>query len=221
MRTILLWLLLPICSLAQENAPEPTPERSSFILKIAPLNLVNPYQLSVDGRGELAFSSRWAVDLGIGLVLHSDVFASSKGESYRGLKLEPALKYYTWRSGWRNNYVSIVFKYIDVNNDIFINVSRQGNQYAEWMLQSKHLVTQGAALRFGSQRYVGPRRRLVIEPYVGLGWRQLRVKDDALPPDAVLLEGDDSFIFSRQPGLYKTGDFMVGFYLGWAIGAFR
>ncbi len=222
MRTVLFCLLwLPVLAWGQENVPYPDPKRLPFTLKIAPFNLVNPYKQSVDVHADLPFSRRWGIDLGIGVVVNSDVFAAKKEETYRGLKVQPAVKYYLQRSDRRYNYLSFVFKYIDVNNDRFATISRQGDQYAEWILHRKRLVTQGFAVRFGSQHYLGRSRRFFLEPYVGLGWRKLRITDGALPPDTGSLGGDGTFFFQRRPGVYETADFMAGFYVGWTIGKSR
>ena len=223
MRNVLFWMLpfLSVSGWSQENASEPKQERMPYTLKIAPLNLVNPYKQSVDVQADLPFSRRWGVDLGVGVVVNSAVFAAKKEESYRGFKVQPAVKYYLRQSDRRNDYLSFVFKYIDIDNERFVNVIRQGNQHAEWILHRKRLVTQGVAVRYGYQRYLGPRRRVFLEPYVGLGWRKLRIRDEALPSDAILFDRDGSFFFNRETGIYETGDFMVGFYLGWVISKFR
>ncbi len=220
MRTLLLLvMLLPILGFAQENTPVQKPERPPFTLKIAPLNLVNPYQQSVDLHADIPISPRWGIDVGTGFMMHSNVFSRFQGESFLGFKLQPAVKYYTWRLKQRTSYVALIYKYISVNNDHYITAGRQGNQYIEWLIQRKRLITQGVALRLGSQCYVGPRKRVILEPYVGLGWRQLRITEGALPPDAESFGSDGSFFFQSRPGTYRTADLMMGFYLGWRLGS--
>lgn len=221
MRTLLLWvMLLPIPGFAQENTFVQKPERPSFTLKIAPLELINFFQQAVLLRADIPVSPRWGIDMGIGMVVNSLSLAPFKGESYRGIKVQPSIKYYIkqFDSG-DNSYISLVYKYNNIYNDRYIQMSRQGGQYAEWTLQRRHRVVQGIALRFGVQQYMGQRKRWIIEPYIGLGARQMRITDDGLPPDAELLTQGRLFNLDQPPGIYNTPDFMMGIYLGWRLGA--
>ncbi len=219
MRATLFWLLmLPLSCFAQKNAGEQ--KRPPYVVKTTPLNLINPFQQSVDVSADIPLSSRWGLEMGIGLVLDSWSWAPHKGETYKGLKLKPAIKYYTQLlTGGNNDYISLAFKYNNIQNSRYVNVTRQGGQYTEWMFQRKHLLTWGAAFRMGSQLYLGNRKRWMIEPFVGAGIRQLRVSQHDLPLDAELLVEERIFNLDRPSGIYTTPDISLGFCFGWAIPA--
>lgn len=220
MRALLFWgLLFPFSVFAQSDDSAQKPERPPFTLKMAPLELINFFQQAVTVRADVPFSPHWGVDVGIGLIFNSSSLATYKDESYVGIKVQPALKYYFRQlSSGDHSYLSVVYKYNNIHNDRYVNVRRQGGQYDEWMLQRRHRVVQGVALRFGVQQYLGQRKKWMIEPFIGLGVRQMRVTDDDLPPDAEALEEGRFFSLDRPPGIYKTPDFMAGFYLGLAWG---
>lgn len=207
-------LLLSLNGFSQENTPAPARERPPFTLGILPLALINPVQQSVSVQADIPLSSRWGVQAGIGWVFNSSSFAMHKGETYTGLKLKPAVKYYMKRSASGNSYISLVYKYNDLYNKNYINLLRQGGQYTEWSLQRKHIVTHGLSLQLGAQEYFGKNKKWMIEPFLGFGLRQIRVAYDALPPDAELLEVERFFSIERTEGLYKLPDLVIGISLG-------
>ena len=219
MRLLLLWLLLvPLRVVAQEKEPGQIPERQPFTLKIAPAALINVIQQAVFLQTDIPLSRRWGLDMGAGVVLNSFSFATFKGESYRGVKLKPALKYYTKPSFMGNGYASLVLKYNNIYSDRYVNVIRQGSQYTEWLKQRRNIITYGVALQIGAQDYFGKDKRWVIESFIGLGVRYQHITRRALPPDTEFVSESGLFNFERQPGNYRVPDFMMGVYLGRVLG---
>lgn len=218
MRVLLLWsLLLPLCGFAQSDTSKQTLRRPPYTLKITPLELINPFQQAINVQADIPLTSHWGIDLGVGFVMNSWTFAQHKGESYRGLKFKPILKYYTGRASLNGGYIGLVLKYNYIHNERYINVLRQGGQYTEWLLECKKFVVWGAGVRYGYQYYLGKRKRGVIEPFIGIGIRQVQVSQYALPPDAELLFIEEWFSFNREPGIYTTPDLMLGFAIGWVL----
>jgi hypothetical protein len=206
-------VLLPaIAAIAQEATPRPP-----FTLKIAPLDLINPFQQSVTVLADIPVAARWAVELGAGYFFHSASLARFEGERFEGWRVKPAVKYYTRRTERTFHYFALAMKYHDVYNDRYLNILRQGAQYTEVVVRRRHRTTWGAGLRFGSQLFTGARRNFVFDLSIGLGLRQLRVTDDALPPDAEALEETGFFNGDRPPGVYTTPDLLLGFSLGWKL----
>jgi len=218
MRVLLLWsLLLPLSGFTQSDTSKQSIRRAPYTLKITPLDLINPFQQAVNVQSDIPLTPRWGIDLGVGFVMNTRSFTQYRGESYRGLKLKPILKYYTGRASSKGGYIGLVLKYNYIHNKRHIKVLRQGGQYSEWLLERKKIVILGAGVRYGHQYYFGKRKRGVIEPFIGLGIRQVQVSQYALPPDAELLLATDWFTFDRQPGIYTTPDLMLGFSIGWVL----
>lgn len=220
MRLIFLWVIwIPVFGFAQGNARDSTSGPLPFTLKITPLNLINPVQQSIDVLSDIPIAKQWAIEMGISRVVNSLVFAPYKDETYKGFKIKPALKYYFKRNAWGDDYFALAFKYNNIYNNRNVEVFRQGIQYREWLFQQRHLESWGAALRFGTQQYFGKHKRWFIEPYVGLGVVSIHVSQKALPPDAEIVNKVRVFNTNLVPGIYTTGDFLMGFSLGWAITA--
>jgi len=209
-------LLLPLSGFAQDIAPKQKPGRPPYILKTIPSNLIHPIQQSIDIQASIPIASRWGLELGVGAVVNSWSLAVFKDESYKGLKLKPAIKYYTKRSAMGDSYLSLAFKYKNIRNDRYVNVIRQGGQYAEWLPERRRLVSWGVALRAGSQQYLGDRKRWVIEPYFGFGIRRLLLSGN-LPANAEFLDERNPFNGNRRPGIYTDPDILLGFSLGWVL----
>ncbi|MDO8368007.1 MAG: DUF3575 domain-containing protein [Saprospiraceae bacterium] len=218
MRVLLLWtLLLPWSGFAQSDTSKQALRRPPYTLKITPLDLINPFQQAINVQADIPLTQRWGIDLGIGFVMNSWSFTQYKGESYRGLKLKPILKYYTSRTSSNDGYIGLVLKYTYIQNERYINVLRQGGQYTEWLLESKKIVIRGAGVRYGLQYYFGKRKRGVMEPFVGIGIRNVQVSTYDLPPDAELFLTEDWFSVDRPAGSYTTPDLMLGFSAGWVL----
>jgi len=216
MRVLLLWLLLlPLSGFAQSDTSKQALRRPPYTLKITPLDLVNPFQQAINVQADIPLTQRWGIDLGLGFIMNSWSSSQYKGESFRGLKLKPILKYYTSPTSSNGGYIGLVLKYNYIHNERYINVLRQGGQYTEWLLESKNIVIWGAGVRYGHQYYFGERKRGVIEPFFGIGIRNVQVSTYDLPPDAELILPEDLFSVERQAGSYTTPDLMLGFSIGW------
>ncbi len=217
MKAIIFCLLLPLAVMAQDSTRVTAPVRTPATLKIAPLNLLNPIQLSVDLVGEFPFANRWAAELGVDWIVGSPSVARYESERYQGIGLKPAIKRYFNRTASQNTYIALVFKYKNIYHDRFNNVIRQGGQYSEWLLLRKHRVTWGAAFRIGGQSYLGKQKRVVFETSMAFGIRQINVSKYNLPDDAGSIEGRRIFNFDRPPGIYTTADLMFGMAIGWVL----
>ncbi len=223
MKSVLLFtLLLPLSGFSQEAAVEPSLGKPPFILKIGTLNLINNIQQSVDGMIDIPLSPKLGVELGVNYVFDSGTFAQKKGETYKGFKYRTALKYYFDRSEEADYYLALAVKYVDIKNDRYVDIIRQGGQYSQTIMHREYLHTWGVALRIGSQYYLGRKKRFLMEPFFAVGLRQRTVSEDALPPDAELLDNNFERLFgnNRQLGITTTPDMMMGLSLGWKLSAF-
>ncbi len=217
-QTILCLLLLPCTLFAQEKPPEKIARMPPFTLKTAPLNLLNTFQYSADVLVDIPLGKRLALEMGVSFVLDSWAHAGNVGETYKGLKWKPTLKYYLDLGTQDDTYIGLAFKYNHIENERFINLARQGWQYTEQRLVQRQIDTWGLSIKAGSQMYVGKHRYLVVEPFGGMGFRQIRVSPYELPPDAEIVQRwEEFFSFNRQPGLYNTLDIIIGCNVGFAL----
>ena len=201
---------MPILAQAQDTLPPLT-------LKLAPLNLINPVQQSIDLRADFPLARRWALEAGVGYIFASAPFAQYKGESYQGFKLRPALKFYANRSEYNDFFVALVMRYHGVWHVGHVNTLRQGGLYTEWLSERRYLAVWGAAVCVGNQHYFGKNKKWVIESHLGFGWRQMSVSAGNLPADAeILSSGSNGGFFwqSNDAGLYDTPDLILGMSIG-------
>lgn len=219
MRLILFCLMLiPLAAVAQDNKPAQQPLRPPYTLKISPLGLINPVQQSFVVQADIPIFRHWGLDLGVGPVLNSLSYANKIGESYRGIRIRPAIKYYILGQNDDYAYLSLSFKLYDISTSQYVEVLRQGRQYSEWLLAHTHLTTRGVSLQFGAQVYLGSRNRWLMEPYFGIGVRQKKVTTDDWPTDAEEPSDPGIFDFERRSGTYYALDAMAGVRLGWVLG---
>ncbi|MCB0526025.1 MAG: hypothetical protein R3A50_10890 [Saprospiraceae bacterium] len=209
----LVFWLVPLWGMAQKDSLGLPP----FSIKVVPFNLLNAIQGSVDVLGDVPFAKRWALELGVGAILNSEIHAQYENETYTGIKIIPALKFYTSRSSKADFYLCLDFKYHIVKNQRYETVLRQGNQYTEWLLLKRDVKILGAAFRMGTQYYFGKNDRWVIEPFSGIGIRQMHKGDFTLPADGVLFTQRPFVLFNREPGISTTFDFLLAFNLGWTF----
>lgn len=214
---ILLIALLPWVSSAQETSGKPALKAPPVTLKTAPLNFLNSVQLSADLLADIPIKQRWGLEMGLGVLLHSETYAQYAGETYRGVKIKPTIKYYVDRSEEQDIYFGLALKYNYIENERFVSMFRQGQQYVETSLQQRQVHTWGAAFRVGAQLYSGKRKRFVFDPSFAFGIRHSRVSYPLLPPDAELTNQRDWFDLNRSPGSSWTFDVMLGFSVGWAF----
>jgi len=217
MRVLLFCLLLPFMAFAQGKDSLRIRQRAPFTLKTSVMNLLNPIHQSVDLLADIPLAPRWGIEVGAGMLFASTVFATYQDETYLGFKLKSAIKYSLIQSAENDTYVSLAFKYQDVNNDHYVNTLRQGAQYTEWLLERKRRVTWGAAFRIGAQFYLGDRKRFLLETFGGVGLRQLKISDRNRPSDVDVINEWQLFTLDRPAGIYTLPDVMMGFNVGWAF----
>jgi hypothetical protein len=210
MKIIFFYFLFPMIGFAQVKSP--------VVLKTTPWGYVNPFQQTGDLFVDIPLSTHWGLELGAVWVANSLVFARYKGETYKGYKLKPALKYYFKRTDGVGTYLSLALKYHQIHYDRYYRVERQGGQYTDWILRRRAVVAWGASVRFGTQQYLDSKKRWIMEPFMGLGVRRKKISLQALPLDAAQqFDTRQFFSILRQPGIYLGGDLLVGIYLGYTL----
>ena len=202
----------------QDSFPAQQPIRPPFTFKVSPLALMNPVQQSLVFQADIPVYRRWGLDLGLGPILNSSFYASKQGESYRGMRYRPAIKYYMRSERGNYSYLSISFKIDEIFSTQYVELFRQGRQYQEWWRAHTHVATRGVSLQFGAQEYLGKRKRWLLEPFVGFGVRQKKVTTDNWPSDAEPTIDPGVFDFERRSGTYDAVDVMAGMRLGWVLG---
>ncbi len=214
MRALLFcFALSPCVALAQESSGKPALKPLPFTLKTAPLNLINGVQISADLLADIPINPIWAIEIGIGVLLDSETYAKYAGETYRGVKVKPTVKYFIDRTGDEDLYIGLALKYNYIQNERYLRMFRQGQQYLETSLQQRRVQTFGAAFRVGAQWYSGKRDRFVFDPSMSFGFRHSQVAYPKLPPDAepTTLSG---WNLARVPGQRWTLDVMLGLSIG-------
>ncbi|MBL7828398.1 MAG: hypothetical protein JNJ57_17330 [Saprospiraceae bacterium] len=201
-------------------------DRRPLTVKCAALSLLNVSQTSFDMRADIPIARRWAVEPGAGFIFESAPFAQYLGESYKGFKIRPAIKFYfKKKEAHKDIYLSLAFKYHRIWHNEYVFAFRHGEQYTQWMMNKRNLSAWGGTLNIGGQVYKGKKKRLLIESYVGFGWRRVFVSKGNLPPDAEETEpgfgfGPENFssIYwqNNPPGYEYRPDVQIGFCIGWA-----
>lgn len=176
--------------------------------------LINPAKPAATMAMDIRLAPRFSADAGVGYFLDSPVFADEKGESYRGLRLRAGGKYYYRLTRHGAFHIGVEGKYHAVNNWINRNALRQGGQYQEILKVRREVRTVGLAARAGALFFGARNRRLIVEPYIGLGWAVHRVRFSP-PPDAELLEETAGFFsFEYLEGVTALPDLLFGIHLG-------
>lgn len=197
-----------------------SPERNAIpavVLKTNMTTLVNIYKQSAMLSADFRIAPRASIDLGAGYFLSSLTFARRQEESYTGPRLRAGFKYYyelTPRHIWS---IGAEAKYNYVTHRSWENYLRQGGQYQETLMRDRRVTSKGMAARWSGLFFLGPEKRIVLEPYLGLGYVAHRVEIRNVPPDAELLREFRLFIFEFPQGRSAGLDFLLGFHLGYAL----
>lgn len=213
---IIIFIQLPVAMWSQSATV--IPELPPFTFKIVPGPLLNPVQTSLDLRMDIPVARRWALEAGGGLVLGSEPLAQFKNEYYRGIKIRPAVKFYLQRAEKKDVYLSLVIKNHIIRHGEYRSVTRQGNQYSEWLLLERRLNLWSGLICVGFQNYLGSNQRFLLETYFGVGRRRLSVSEADLPADATDFDNRDfNWLWQQNnPGVTFRPDIALSFCIGWA-----
>ncbi len=221
MHKLLFFILLQLPVVMWSQSATAIPERPPFTFKFVPWPLLNPVQTSFDVRMDIPVARRWALEAGGGLILNSEPFAQFKNEYYRGVKIRPAIKFFLQRGEKKDVYLSLVVKNHMIRHAEYRSVTRQGNQYSEWLLLERRLNLRSGLICVGFQNYLGSNRRFLLETFFGVGRRRLSVSEAELPADATSFVNRDFNWFWQQnsPGVTFRPDLALSFCIGWAANA--
>ncbi len=188
-------------------------------LKTNPLEFANPFHHNLLIQADLPFSHRWGADVGLGIITGSSVYAFEEGETFRGIYLRPALKFYIQQDVNWNVYAAAAAKCSWVNNTAIALISRQGGQYLEYIPIDRRRQVLGGQVYFGVQQFMGPKKRFFMEFFVGGGVRRLHLQTNNLPEDGEFTtnEGINLLEPSLQNGTLVSPDAVLGFCVGWRI----
>lgn len=210
MRTLfVLLLLLPLRVLGQPN----TGGLPRFTLKTNLTTLVNPIKQAYAFTTDIRLAPRLSVDLGAGAFFYSLEYASHQGESYKGPRLRGGLKYYLLQRERMAFHLGVEGKYQSIRHWQQREVFRQGQQYVEGLALRRDIRSHGVASRAGWQFYLGKQKRLLLEPYLGVGIVWHNVAFD-LPPDAEVLDDRGPFSFQLETGKSTYPDILLGIHAG-------
>ena len=210
MRTLLLVLsLLPLRVLAQSGAAA----LPRFTLKTNLTTLISPIKQAYAFTSDIRLSPRMSVDAGAGAFFYSLEFAGREGESYKGPRLRAGLKYYLLQRERMAFHLGLEGKYQSVRHWQQREMFRQGQQYVEGRALLRSIKSHGVASRAGWQFYLGQRKRLLLEPYVGIGlvWHDVTFH---LPPDAEVVDDRGPFSFQLETGKSTYPDILLGLHAG-------
>ena len=192
---------------------------AALTIKVFPFEWVSPINQSVTIYSDIPLHRRWSLDAGIGAILHSSGFAEFKGETYQGVRLRTGIRRYLSQDQDGNTAIGLAVKSHVVHNDQYVNVFRQGNQYAEWMLRRRTIHMLAGDIYFSTQLFLGKKDRFFIELFGGGGLRYFQVTRSALPPDVgEQITGFRLFTLELSPGTHWLPDMMAGIYIGYRFG---
>lgn len=193
--------------------------RPPFTLKLAGLSLLDRVQTAVELRSDIPLGQRWGFEAGFGYIFHSAHYPESE-EYYRGIKIRPGIKYYLRQTEKKGRFLSLNYRLQRIQNQHYTQEVQNEDLIVP---DHRRLSVQGLTLNYGVQHFVGRKKRVVIEPYVGLGYRWMYV-GPYTNPNATGFRYDDvlnsvaDFMLSWQdnfPGHYSTIDISVGLNIGW------
>lgn len=219
---VFLFLIFSVNLPAQVRQDAGAPAIPRFTLKTNASLLLNPFKQGFALATDIRLTPRFSADAGAGIFFNSIVYANNKGESYKGLRLRGGFKYFTGKSPKNPFHIGIEAKYHDINHFSYRDVLRQGGQYVETLLTERNVKTAGLASRVGWYNYIDSKRRVLLEPFLGLGMIFNNVAFN-LPPDAELIEVETEESMMFDDGLeYPQGesryvDVLIGLYVGYVF----
>jgi hypothetical protein len=189
-----------------------------LVFRVSALPLTQHIKQSANLATDIRLNDQISVDLGLGWMLGSLVFARYRGESYQGPRFRAGIKYFLHASHRQAVHIGTELLYQDVLHRKYRQVLRQGGQYAEHILDRRHARTTGIYLRTGTHIYLGRHRRWLLEPQVGLGirlhevWRSNPPDVEIIPPGRGTL-----FTFEYPEGRSRTLHLLLGLQVGYAL----
>lgn len=184
--------------------------------------LIDPFRQSIFFASDLQIATKTSIDFGLGWFFHD--WGSGdyryKEETFNGIRARLGIKYYyldhkTKPRRIASPYIGIEAKYNRIVDRNFENICRYGCQYEETMLMTENRTVYGISFKYGLHFFFGKDRRFFFDAYTGLGYRYLRIEENAIPLDAERFTTGNPF--QAGPGQYDTPDFLLGFYLGYRI----
>lgn len=212
---ILLMVVVPLMGQVQDVAdPQSPPE---LVIKSDIIQWLSPFKQSVGIQMDYRFMPHHRFDMMAGFYMGSRLYAYRSGESYQGPRIRIGWKFAFLEKRVVSMYTGLEFGFDDITHRYYGTVQRQGGNYTEELLRNRHLTSLSGALRFGVMVFIGPSRRLMIEPEIKTGISQHNViyKD---PPDVVTFEINRG-IFDFQSPVGKTITFLpsIGFHIGYVL----
>jgi hypothetical protein len=188
-----------------------------FTIKTSPTTFFNPLRSSWQIATDVRIFPRISLDFGIGTFYYSQNTLRYKDETFTGLRTRLGGKYHFISNPNWISYIGFESKYHNIDNKTYQRVSRQGDQYTQFMLINRKIITKGIAARVGMQFYYGKNRRFLTDIFTGFGRSVENIKldvplDSNVPPRPVFV------IFNNtQPGLRDKIYLIMGVHLGYVI----
>ena len=226
-----LLILICLCSfsavIAQRTEPKalfepeegPDPDGlPRFTLKSDIFPWLFTYKRAANLSSDIRVGKHLSTDLSLGYFLNSGTFARLDGESYRGLRLRGGINFYPSPKRRSPVFFGIQLKYNNISNKTWRQVSRQGDQYLQWLLMNRQVQDYGFMLRISRRFYFGEHNRIFLDYSAGLGGVWYNVEFRNLPADATL-PVDTPFLIrlERPEGAGAGVDFLWQLSLGYAI----
>jgi hypothetical protein len=209
---------LVLSVLAWGQQPESVPGLPGLVIRASLLPLGNQFKQSANLATDIRLNDQISVDLGAGWMLGSTAFVKYRGESYQGPRFRAGFKYFIQTEARQAAHIGVEAVYQEVLHRKYRNVLRQGGQYAQTLLDRRHVRTTGIYLRTGNYFYLSRNRRWMMEPQFGLGLRFHTVWRSNPPDVEILPPGRGTFFtFEYDEGRSNTLHLLLGLHLGYAF----
>jgi hypothetical protein len=185
-------------------------------LKTRPLGLIS-FVPSVVLAADVRLYRSFGLELEGGRIL-SSFLVGYEGESYKGTRLRLTAKWHFADRKRSIMYMGLTYKFQDAHHLRYRNLERQGGQYTELTLLGRNVLIRGYLIRYGFQYYLGKKRRVFIEPSVGVGISRRIIRHDPIPPDSEYRGlPRNQFSLELREGQHTLPDLALGVHIGWAF----
>lgn len=189
-----------------------------LVVRASMLPMMQNLKQSANLAADLRVSEGISADLGMGWMLGSFVFARYRGESYQGPRFRAGIKYFLHSDERQAVHIGAELTYQDILHRKYRSALRQGGQYAERILDRRHVRTTGLYLRTGMHFYLGRHRRWLLEPQAGLGIRLHEVWRGNAPDVEIMPPGRGTlFTFEYPDGKCRNLHLLVALQLGYVL----